>query len=216
MSNKTIKQSIRAYSLSEIYHFIEIKEYPEEFLKYLQAAPDNIKKLLIDMGLEQEYSVTNEAEIPELIHAEEKTINHEYKTKSENISPNNDARIEPITKLIKVMKAIASRRVIQLVSTIDKSDSQDDETLYANMRFGDSITVKRLVLHEMKYPSCRKHAIEYQNINVKISLPKGEFVFSTRCCPICKKLYVKKKNFQGVKDLLDRKKVDYAWIPEDE
>ena len=140
----------------------------------------------------------------------------EYKTKSENISPNNDARIEPITKLIKVMKAIASRRVIQLVSTIDKSDSQDDETLYANMRFGDSITVKRLVLHEMKYPSCRKHAIEYQNINVKILLPKGEFVFSTRCCPICKKLYVKKKNFQGVKDLLDRKKVDYAWIPEDE
>ena len=218
VSEKTmIKPSIRAYSLNEIYHFIKIKEYPEEFLEYLQIVPGNIKKLLIDMGVEHEYFVINETKIEGLFHAEEKTIEHDNKNENENIQPNIDVKSEPFT--IEETNKRQDNFIQENnpdVGTIDKSDSQDDETLYENMRFGDSITVNRLVLHEMKYPLCREHGKEYQNINVNISLAKGKFEFSTRCCPICKKLYIKKKNFQGVKEIFDRKKIVYAWIPEDE
>lgn len=211
-----IKHSIRPYSLNEISHFIDSKKYPEEFLKYLQVAPDNIKIILSEMGLEHEYSVIKETISVDVLQTEEETLIQ--KNDNEGKQPNNAVISEPNT--IKTASLKQEDSITQKskppVATTDNSDRQDDETLYENMRFGDSITVKRLVLHEMKNPACAKHAKEYQNINVNISLTQGKFVFRTKCCPLCKKLYIKKNYFQGVKELFDRKKIDYAWISEDE
>ncbi len=207
-----INNSIRIYNIKEIYQFIENKEYPEEFQRYLRAAPDNIKNLLNKMGMEQSYLSVEEDKTENALYAEAIAINEE---------PAKEI-IQPDRKTENVLPTVdEARKEDHIPKELPKTDSsgainkQKDENLYENLRFGDSITVKRLVLHEMTHSSCIIHGSEYQNIRVVISLPKGEFAIRTRCCPQCKKLYVKKENFQGVKKLLDRKNVNYTWIPED-
>lgn len=87
---------------------------------------------------------------------------------------------------------------------------------YAKLKFNKRIYVGRLVLHELVNTSCEKHMLSFIDIQVFVQLRKGKYSVITKCCPMCKKLYMDNERFRNMNSLFKRKQMDYEWIPSGE
>lgn len=106
---------------------------------------------------------------------------------------------------------------VTLTDDTESSWKQDKEELknnpYAKLKFTKRIYVQCLIIHEQINTNCEKHMMPYTDIQVLIQLRKGRYSLVTSCCPMCKKLYMDKERYNGMKSLFKKKQMDYEWIP---
>lgn len=217
-----INKSIRFFSVEEIKGYIKDNNYPNDFIEYTKVAPASIKSILGNMGvvssiLDIAQACNNE---PTQKNESGLLIDTTDAPQIEKEHPHKQAEDPTFYKAIPVESDKAEQIVTKCSEgELNKeehpteAEGPNDADLYSSMKFGERISVNRLVLHETMGSVCKEHGIDYQTIRVVMRTNNHEFAVRTKCCPKCKKLYMKASYFQGMKGLLDKKRINYTWIP---
>ena len=221
MKQTMINNSIRFFSVDEIKKYIKENRYPNDFVEYIKVAPAYIISILDDMGMANsvlDIAQEPKAEPPKSIESlhmsdtaesvQEMIMEHPQTVLEEIVCPKATESLKAEQTIISCNKDEPNKEELSI-----KAESPTDADLYSNMKFGERILVNRLVLYETTDSKCEEHGLDYQTIRVVMRINKREFAVRTKCCPKCKKLYMKASNFQGIKGLLDKKKINYTWIP---
>ena len=183
-----INKSIRYFSVEEINRYIKENNYPNDFVEYIKSAPSNIISILSDMGAAN--SVLNnaqEANYEPIQSTESSLLSDTAESKKTTMEP-PDCIVEGAsdTKSIEPRKACQntikySGNEVGKETVSEKTNIQNDADIYRNLKFGERISIHRLVLFETTNSMCKEHGIDYQTIRVAMQTKKHEFTIRTKC-----------------------------------
>lgn len=185
------------YSIQKMKILIVSGNIPEGLIRYLKRAPENVYNTVIgwvneNIRPELERNIgrfENPTEIKS--NAEMNEVISEYSTENDNKEISSEANVEGGPQLVEEVDAI-------------------DDNPYKDLIFGNRLDISRLILHSYEGSTCPVHGYDLNRNQVVIHYGnRKKYGMVVRTCTSCKKIYMSKKEWNEVADIVKKKHIPY-------
>lgn len=104
----------------------------------------------------------------------------------------------------------------ECLGTAENELYEKEFNIYEDINFEEKkkIEIRRLIIYERFDTFCQIHENKLIQKNIVVEGKKGKaHNFMAMCCTKCKRIFMKKIEYQNSKKVFDKKNIEYTWIP---